>query len=539
MHDGDLPGLERAPEESAPPIIRRRYPASEFFAKENPTISVIITFHNQGKFVKECVESFLRQSITEPYEVIAVIDASQDNEGEIISTNYPGVAIYSVDFKNADKARNFGMEMAKGKLLAFFDGDDFAHGQYLQKLKIALDANPDADFVYARFSHDLFRQAIGKLPRCNIFEWNKSWMKYSPITNTPILIKADKAPKWDERLELMQDTAYGLAMLKNKLKGVHVREELWHYRMHGANAWSGKDVVEKKAAAVEILKKDYGFKDDKAEVTFISLISRDEVLDEYFGQIPNLGIPKKAHWFILLDSNSEQFIEKIKGYQKKYEKNFLSSRMFVTGETNLVASRDFEARGMRIANFIKIIINQAAERIGGTEFLFMVEDDTLAPKDAYKKLKPMITKSNSNAYVSGIECGRGFTKHTGICWLKENEQGDIIGREIPAMKNKGIVEIGGGGWYCWIGRARELQHFINTMPMRCFDGKMLGPDVMMIYDLKRMGYRSLTDLSIQCQHYDSRRKVWLLAKDGKGYDIDYFQDENKQWKMNLKEKVKK
>jgi len=532
----DLPGLERIEREPEPKPEIKKLAKNSFFCNGEPETSVIVTFHNQERFVHKCLESFERQNFDKPYEVIAVIDANKEDECGYIKKNFPGVRVFNVSYGNANKARNFGLDQAKGKYVAFFDGDDYVFGNYLLKLRQALETNPQAVFSYARFEHDLFGLKTGKLPRCNIFEWNESWIDYSPITNTPIFIYKDKAPRWDERFEIMQDSGYCLSLKKAGFSGVHVREELWHYRNHEGGIWNQENITGRKKRAVDILEAEYGLKTVTAKVTFISLISRDVVLDEYFGQIKKLGLPKGTHWFILVDSNNEEFINKIKKYQKENEKQFLSSRMFVTGEQNLSDSRDFESRGMRIANFIRIIINQAAERVGGSEFLFMVEDDTLAPKNAYKKLLPLISRGHNTVYASGIECGRGFTKHTGVCWLKKDGKGEITGRTIPSMKTIGnIIEIGGGGWYCWIGRARQLQHWTTKMPMRCFDGKMLGPDVMMIHDLHKFGYSCLCNTTVQCKHYDEKRKIWLPASDGKGYDIEYYKAEGDIWKMTLKE----
>lgn len=542
-HQFDIEGLRRIYEQDEQPREKRkRCQTNPLFCQRDtkPEVSIIVTFHNQKEFIYECLDGFKRQDFEYPYELIAVVDASEQEEADYIKKNYPEVIILERQHKNANASRNAGLEIARGRYVAFFDGDDYPYSDYLRKLHQALLENGTASFSYARFNHEIFGKKKGKLPRCNIFEWNDSWAKFSPITNTPIMIYRDVAPKWDERFEIMQDTAYCLDLKNKGLSGVHVREELWYYRNHDGGVWNQRNIAERKAKAREILTNEYGFETTQAKVTFVSLISRDVVLEEYFAQIKTLGIPKQSHWFILVDSNDENLINKIKSYQKKNEKQFLSSRMFVTGENNLAYSRDFESRGLRIGNFIKIIINQAAENIGGSELLFMVEDDTRAPKNAFKKLLPAIKKSSKIVYASGIECGRGYTQHTGICWLKKDEKGEILWRTIPTMEElKGTIEIGGGGWYCWIGKSRELQYWTTKMPMRCFDGKMLGPDVMMVHDLVEFGHKCVCDTTVHCDHYDERRKVWLPAMTGRGYDIEFYKIDKDNWKMALKSKDEK
>lgn len=518
----------------------KKLPESPYFCGENPVVSVIITFHNQLKFVQECLDSFKNQSLKLPYEMIVVVDASQQDEVATIRAQYPKVRVYATDYANANLARNYGLEQTTADIVTFFDGDDYVFGTYLEKLYHALtpEGVHNIDFSYARFEHDMFGLKQGKLPRCNIFEWSESWAKYSPITNTPIMIWKSVCPLWGNDLKVFQDAAFGLELVKRGLKGKHIREKLWYYREHEENSNHISGYMKYRESELELMSKEYGLKREKAEVTFVSLLCRDEVLDEYFAQIKHLGLPKQTHWFIMVDSNDDAFIDKIKEYQEKHEYQFLSSRMFVTGETNEAYSRDFETRGMRIANFIKLIINQVAERIGGTEFFFMVEDDTIAPKNAYRDLKPLM-KDPKVAYASGIEPGRGYSRHTGVCYLKENEKGEIWERNIPSMQNsKGkirsdIIPIEGGGWYCWIGRTSQMADFIFHKKFRCVDGKMLGPDVMMVYDLVKFGFKALCNMAVQCSHYCPDQKKWLHASEGVGYRIEYYQRNDGIWRMKM------
>lgn len=532
--DYDLPGLER--DNSAPEIpIRKQAPRNVLFGSQNPKISVIITFHNQEEFVRECVGSFERQTIKEPYEVVCVLDRTTDRTEAIIKAEFPNAKIISVDYGNAPQARNAGARQAKGELLCYFDGDDYAFPDYLEKLKAALDADPGAAFSYARCNHLTFGLDKGDLPRCNVFEWSRSWNRYSPIVNTPIMIRKEDNIEFDPDLAVFQDAARSLELARQGKRGVHIREELWHYRTHPKSIWNQPDLRERRREATRILAKKYGHKTEQAECTFVSLISRDEVLGDYFAQIPTLGIPKNSHWLIMADTNDPKLVERIRTLANTQVGNFSSVRMFVTGTQNETYSRDFEVRGLRIGNLIKIIINQAAARMGGTPYLFMVEDDTIAPPNAYKRLKKIIEGRPNMAYASGIECGRGFTKHTGVCRLTEDERGEVIARHIPKMKNHGVEPIQGGGWYCWIGRVPLLKRYADTQKMKAIDGKMLGPDVLMVYDLTKMGFEAVVDFSIQCLHRDSKRNEWLPATRGVGYEITYHQDKLNKWSMKLTE----
>jgi glycosyltransferase involved in cell wall biosynthesis len=537
FNEVDLPGLVRADDEvkqwCEPKF--KELPASVFFNNgERPKVSVIITFSNQLRFIKPCLRGFLGQSVQSPYEILTVVDNSEEGEADFIRKNFPGVRVFEISAKSASVGRNLGIENAEGKFLAFFDGDDIPYPQYLEKLLSGVE-NTGADFSYGRFEHEQFPAEKGKLPRCNIFDWSDSWTKFSPITNTPVLIRKEKCPKWPEGLPICQDMGFALKL--QGLKGFHVRERIFYYRLNPQSVWSNFGVAEKKKKAFEILQKNYGLEKLQADCTFVSLISRDEVLEEYFRQIPTLGLPKKTHWFILLDTDDEQFVSKVKGIATKWQGLFLSTRFYVSGEKNLADGRSFDDRGLRIARWVATIINQAGEKLGGSPFLFMVEDDTVAPKNAFKTLWATMERNPKCAYMSGVECGRGFTRHTGVCNLIEDESGEIVGRDIPKMKNSGIEKIGGGGFYCWIGRTALLKKFLTEKKFRSVDGKMLGVDVLMVNDLGKMGFDCLCDFSVQCQHYNGKIKQWLQADTGKGYDIKYFKDREGMWKMELTNKL--
>lgn len=90
-------------------------------------VSVIIPIHNVEKYVGECVESVLRQSLKE-IEVICVDDASTDASAEIIcelakKDERIRVITYKEN-KSASQARKDGVELAKGEYILFLDGDD-------------------------------------------------------------------------------------------------------------------------------------------------------------------------------------------------------------------------------------------------------------------------------------------------------------------------------------------------------------------------------------------------------------------------------
>lgn len=99
-----------------------------------PKISVIIPVYNMEKYVGECLDSVLRQTLSD-IEVIVVNDGSTDNSLKIIEKyQKKDNRIIIIDKKNAGvaAARNDGIKIATGEFLAFMDPDDmYANNEVL------------------------------------------------------------------------------------------------------------------------------------------------------------------------------------------------------------------------------------------------------------------------------------------------------------------------------------------------------------------------------------------------------------------------
>lgn len=94
--------------------------------KNNPVISVVIPVYNTEKYLKECLDSILSQSLKD-IEVICVNDGSDDSSGEILSEysdQDSRVIVLNQQNSGQASARNLGMRHAKGRFIQFVDSDD-------------------------------------------------------------------------------------------------------------------------------------------------------------------------------------------------------------------------------------------------------------------------------------------------------------------------------------------------------------------------------------------------------------------------------
>jgi glycosyltransferase involved in cell wall biosynthesis len=88
-----------------------------------PQFSVIIPSYNRSAFVKDAIESVLRQSYRQ-FEVIVVDDGSTDDTEEALKPYRDQIIFLTQQNRGPSAARNLGAYHAQGAYLAFLDSDD-------------------------------------------------------------------------------------------------------------------------------------------------------------------------------------------------------------------------------------------------------------------------------------------------------------------------------------------------------------------------------------------------------------------------------
>lgn len=90
-------------------------------------ISVIVPIYNVEQYLQRCVDSIIKQTYTN-LEIILVDDESPDHCGEICDyyAHKDGrIKVIHQKNKGLSGARNAGIEIAKGRYIAFVDSDDY------------------------------------------------------------------------------------------------------------------------------------------------------------------------------------------------------------------------------------------------------------------------------------------------------------------------------------------------------------------------------------------------------------------------------
>jgi glycosyltransferase involved in cell wall biosynthesis len=89
-----------------------------------PQISVIIPCFNNGKYLRECLDSVLSQTFQD-FEVIVVDDGSTDDTHSIVNSYGSKLKYLRQANQGPASARNAGIKLSQGDYIAFQDADDF------------------------------------------------------------------------------------------------------------------------------------------------------------------------------------------------------------------------------------------------------------------------------------------------------------------------------------------------------------------------------------------------------------------------------
>lgn len=110
----------------------------------NPSVSIIVTNYNYGKYLPRCLRSCLSQKGTK-CEVIVVDDVSTDNSISVLRPFEDKIRIIK-NKKNIGVAAsaNEGLKMSRGQFVIRVDADDFVSADMAYFMKTYLEANHDA-----------------------------------------------------------------------------------------------------------------------------------------------------------------------------------------------------------------------------------------------------------------------------------------------------------------------------------------------------------------------------------------------------------
>lgn len=140
-------------------------------------LSVIIASYNSGETIEDCLKSLENQATDKAFEVI-VIDSSADTTAKRIEERFPNVNLFAFrERKYCGDARNFGISVAKGNIIAFLDADCTADKNWVNEIIDAhqtpypaiggaiANGNPDSYVGWAAYFSEFSRWMPSRCPQ--------------------------------------------------------------------------------------------------------------------------------------------------------------------------------------------------------------------------------------------------------------------------------------------------------------------------------------------------------------------------------------
>lgn len=207
-------------------------------------VSIIMPAFDRQAYVAEAIESVLAQTY-ENWELIVVDDGSTDETLSIAlayANAHPSrIRVLSKVHGGVVAARNAGIEIAEGVVVAFLDSDDTWEPGKLAAQMVVFDSEPHAAFVYTGFSEvdadgSLVRKVLPD-PRFQGDIAELLWLADNEILGATLLVRKSTllaVGMFDSRLGGAENLALRLRLAETGPVRF-VDECLYNYRRHGTN----------------------------------------------------------------------------------------------------------------------------------------------------------------------------------------------------------------------------------------------------------------------------------------------------------------
>ena len=216
----------------------------------SPTISVVIPTYNCDRYLSHAIDSVLAQTI-EDYELIIIDDGSTDDTAQVLKR-------YAVDkitpprqqtiryIRQSNQgvavARNHGIQLARGSLIAFLDADDWFVSTKLEHQWEIFEANPEVGMVHSGWQRvDAAGESLLEVkpwsdcPRLDL----EQWLQWKPVLPSAMMFRKEwllKADGFDPRFPPAEDTDLVLRLAAMGCQTAWLKEITVYYRQHDESA---------------------------------------------------------------------------------------------------------------------------------------------------------------------------------------------------------------------------------------------------------------------------------------------------------------
>lgn len=455
-----------------------------------PRVSLVVTGHNNARWLAECLRSCLNQSI--PCEVIYSDDASTDESVEIAGA-FSVLVVEGTTHSGPCRARNRGAAIARGEFLVFVDADDYLSPTFAADHLAAMQ--PGVPFCYGP------AQAFGDGPDAGTL-WRvppwQAWDRWLTNTvNTSALYRASAfraAGGWSDQVPTMWDWDLALRVARLAERPPVPSGAVLMYRQHPAS-WSAsvdeKNTSDMRAECMAAVRRL------NARVTVCCMYSGrlpellPEWADRLAGSVRFAELTNPVDLVMLCHNASAYDLRVVRGTMSRYRETFSGIR--IEGFANLLKWSTESERRDQVASMLAVAYEAMRDRSTG-DVLFFVEDDVLLPRPGVRRLWQTLTAGHQPPHaVSGVYRNRHVPEQFIGGWRREHGWEEF--QELPADGQPFDVDVAGTGCLMtWRDRPAIPRGW------RSHEERVAAHDWAYCRDIGRAGGRVLMHPGVPCDH---------------------------------------
>lgn len=253
-------------------------------------------------------------------------------------------------------------------------------------------------------------------------------------------------------------------------------------------------------------------------VTIVLPVSRKDYLDAIFARLETLECDKEqTNLFVYVDGDL-QLYQKARNLtvNSKFKERLCVYRR--KGQPNVGS---IKRRRQRIAD----IHNEIKEHLAHSDYLFLIEDDTLFPERALKQLLKTAYLHSNAGIVSGIQLGRWGYRHIGA-WRVDDIY-DVKKITSVPLEVDGTKEVDATGLYCCVVRMKTyMDHKFNIFE------EALGTDVHFGLSLRQGGLLNYIDYNLKVVHLTKKEEIRFM--NSKVIQVELTKDDSVRFGWRLK-----
>tara|TARA_R110000751_G_scaffold90302_1_gene177342 strand:- start:13302 stop:14048 length:747 start_codon:yes stop_codon:yes gene_type:complete len=209
-------------------------------------VSIIMATYNRAHFIKETIQSILKQEYTN-WELLIIDDGCKDNTDQVLIPylHDPRIGFFqrSLKYKKGlPGCRNMGLDLAQGEFVVFFDDDDIVHPQNLQISIDEIYSRPN--LMFCRYRREVFEGKFDKVfdtsEKLDSFsiqglkDYSKLITQELPFNSCSVLWRKEcfKDIRFNEELLYAEEWECYSRILSSGFNGLNISKVLYYGRKH-------------------------------------------------------------------------------------------------------------------------------------------------------------------------------------------------------------------------------------------------------------------------------------------------------------------